>query len=387
MSMRIKLKGASKAWLSISLLLTGLIVAIAFGLPSSAGATQASSATLSNDECLACHGEQGMTITLESEEILLLSVDAGKFANSVHNLEEVACVDCHTDITEYPHPELVAHTLRELSLDLYTSCKECHLEEYDKTLDSVHQQYLAAGDTNAAICTDCHNPHTQARMTHPLTGEILLLEKVKIPETCARCHNTIYETYKDSVHGENLTEKYNQDVPSCTDCHGVHDIHDPRTTEFKVNSPGLCASCHTDSDIMEKYDISTDVLDSYVADFHGATLTLFEKRYVDQDTNKPVCFDCHGIHDIKSPDDPEHGIALKENLLITCQRCHPDADANFPDAWMSHYIPDAEHYPAVFYIDLFYKILIPGVIGGMLVFVISDMGRRMINKKKGASNS
>ena len=109
MSMRIQPKGASKAWLSITLLLAGLIVAMSFGLPSSAGATPASSATLSNDECMACHGEPGMTITLESEEVLWLSIDAGKFTNSVHNLEEIGCIDCHTDITAFPHPELAAH--------------------------------------------------------------------------------------------------------------------------------------------------------------------------------------------------------------------------------------------------------------------------------------
>jgi len=385
--MKIPKIGGSQAWLAFALPLVGLIIAIAFGLPSLAIAAQASAPSLSNDECLACHGEQGMTVTLESEEILLLSIDAGKFAESVHNVEEIACVDCHTDITEFPHPELAAHSLRELSLDYYTSCKVCHQEEYDKTLDSMHERSLAGGNTNAAICTDCHNPHTQGRMTYELTGDLILYEKIKIPVTCARCHNSIYETYKESVHGENLTENYNQDVPSCIDCHGVHNIQDPRTTEFKVDSPELCASCHTDTEIMGKYNISTDVLESYVADFHGTTVTLFEQRYLEQDTNKPVCFDCHGIHDIKSPDDPEHGIAIKENLLITCQRCHPEADASFPDSWMSHYIPDADHYPAVYYIDLFYKFLIPIVLGGMLVFVISDMVRRMINKKKGASHN
>ncbi|MBT3336567.1 MAG: ammonia-forming cytochrome c nitrite reductase subunit c552 [Anaerolineae bacterium] len=382
-------QGRSRVWLTTGLLLLGIMIATAATLRQTnlVGASPASSATLSNDECMACHGESGMTLTLESEEILWLSIDANKFTNSVHNLEEVACVDCHTDITAFPHPERSAHSLRELSLELYTSCKECHSEQYDKTLDSMHERTLAGGDTNAAICTDCHNPHTQARMTHPVTGEILLLEKVKIPQTCARCHSTIYETYKQSVHGYALTSKYNQDVPTCIDCHGVHNIGDPRTASYRLESPQICASCHTDSDMMDKYGVSTDVVDTYVADFHGATIELFEKRSPDHDSNKPVCYDCHGIHDIKSPDDPDHGIALKENLLITCQRCHPEADANFPDSWMSHYVPDAEHYPIVFYVDWFYKILIPVVIGGMLLFVISDIVRRIIDKRKGASHS
>ena len=84
---------------------------------------------------------------------------------------------------------------------------------------------------------------------------------------------------------------------------------------------------------------STQVLDTYVADFHGTTVTLFEKQSPDAETNKPVCFDCHGVHDIRRTDDPEKGLQMRENLLARCQVCHPDATSNFPDAWLSHYIP------------------------------------------------
>ena len=377
----------SKLLLTLSLLAVGLIFALVFTSPSSAGATLSSSETLSNDECMACHGEEGMSTTLENRQTLWLSIDADLFSSSVHNHEGIGCTDCHTDITEFPHPERPAESLRGISLALYPSCKECHTEQYDQTLDSVHARALAGANDHAAVCTDCHNPHTQTRITDPATGEINPQAKIKIPETCARCHSTIYETYKTSVHGKALTDEQNQDVPTCIDCHGVHNIDDPTKAEFRLNSPQLCASCHTNEDMMGKYDISTDVLETYVADFHGATITLFEKRSPDQETNKPVCYDCHGIHDIASPDDAEHGIAIKENLLITCQRCHPDADAKFSDAWMSHYIPDAEHYPIVYFVDLFYKILIPVVLGGMLVFVISDFIRRQIEKRKGASHS
>jgi hypothetical protein len=89
------------------------------------------------------------------------------------------------------------------------------------------------------------------------------------------------------------------------------------------------------------------------------------------------------VHDIQSIDDPQAGLALKENLLGKCQRCHPDATSNFPDAWLSHYVPSPEHHPLVFFVDLFYKLFIPAVIGGMLVFVISDIVRRVIERRKG----
>jgi hypothetical protein len=129
------------------------------------------------------------------------------------------------------------------------------------------------------------------------------------------------------------------------------------------------------------------VLSTYVADFHGTTVTLFEPESPDQAVNKPVCFDCHGVHNIQPPDDPVNGIAMKENLLAACQQCHPEATANFPDAWMSHYIPNREQYPVVYYVNLFYKFFIPGVLGPMVLFVISDIVRRLIERRKGAKHA
>ncbi|MCJ7695291.1 MAG: hypothetical protein MUO40_07665, partial [Anaerolineaceae bacterium] len=169
----------------------------------------------------------------------------------------------------------------------------------------------------------------------------------------------------------------NTDAPSCIDCHGVHNIEDPTTNEFRLNSPQICAKCHTDPEVMDEYDISTDVLDTYVADFHGTTVTLFEKQTPDAETNKPVCYDCHGIHDIKRADDPDKGLQVRENLLVRCQVCHPDATINFPDAWLSHYIPSAEKTPLVYYVNLFYMILIPVVLGGMGLLVVLDFTKQM----------
>jgi predicted CXXCH cytochrome family protein len=268
---------------------------------------------------------------------------------------------------------------------MYTVCQKCHEEQYNKTLDSVHMRAVAAGNTNAAICTDCHNPHTQPVITDQ-SGALLPGARLSIPEICARCHSAIYETYKQSVHGAALTQEGNTDVPTCIDCHGVHNIADPTTTAFRLQSPQLCAKCHTDPAIMNKYGISTQVLNTYVADFHGTTVTLFEKVTPDQATNKPVCFDCHGVHDIKRVDDPVYGLQMKQNLLLACQRCHPDATINFPDAWMSHYIPSTSHYPIVYYVNLFYKFFIPAVIGSMGVFVVSDIVRRLIEHRKGVKH-
>ena len=138
---------------------------------------------------------------------------------------------------------------------------------------------------------------------------------------------------------------------------------------------------------MDKYGISTNVLETYVADFHGTNVKLFVDQSPDEPTNKAVCTDCHGVHDITRVSDPQAGIALRENLLVKCQRCHPDATANFPGAWMSHYVPSPQHYPIVYYVNLFYKIMIPTIIGGMIFFILTDIYRRIVTRGKGVRHS
>ena len=133
--------------------------------------------------------------------------------------------------------------------------------------------------------------------------------------------------------------------------------------------------------MMARYDISTDVFDTYVADFHGTTVELFQAVAPGQETNKPVCVDCHGVHDMQATDDPESTV-IKENLLPTCQKCHPDATTNFPSSWLNHYRPSPEHSPLVYFMNLFYRVLIPTMIGGMLVFAGTDTSRRLLNRRK-----
>lgn len=347
-----------------------------------AGGLSSPPAQIDNSSCLFCHSDQDLSVQLESGETLDLTIDPGAFDNSTHGSSGVTCVTCHSDIETFPHPPRTARDMREFKLDYYTICKDCHEEQFDLTLDSVHQRELAAGNNNAAVCTDCHNPHTQQRLTNESSGELLDYARLHIPETCAQCHSAIYDTYKESVHGSALTQQGNLDVPTCIDCHGVHNIQSPNTATFRNSTPFLCAECHTNNALMHKYGLSTEVLNTYVADFHGTTVVLFDKSFPDQPTNKPVCTDCHGVHDIARADDPNKGLQTRENLLARCQQCHPDATTNFPESWMSHYIPSPEKYPIVYYVNLFYKFFIPAVLGPMVLLVVMDFGRAMINRFK-----
>jgi hypothetical protein len=331
-------------------------------------------------ECLDCHADKGNSVSFRDGESRDVTIDRAAWEASVHGSMGVACTDCHSDIKDYPHPEVPDKSSRDLTLRLYTSCQQCHEDQFKKTLDSVHQRALAAGNKKAAVCADCHNPHTQKKITDD-AGHLLPEGRVAIPRTCDRCHDAIYQQYRLSVHGNALVHG-NPDVPTCIDCHGVHNIPDPTTAQFRLASPRMCADCHTDSKRMSKYHLSTKVLRTYVADFHGSTVTLFQRRHPDQLTNKPVCYDCHGIHDIASKNDPNKGLQVKANLLRTCQKCHPDATTNFPDAWLSHYIPTKDRNPVVYWARVAYNILIPGVVGGMVLFVGTDFVRRRIDRRR-----
>jgi len=329
---------------------------------------------ISDETCLSCHDYPGMRTTLASGEVLYTAVDSVTHATSVHGRAGYACVQCHTDIDDYPHREIPATTRREYTLAMYGLCERCHFSNYEATMDSTHQMALANGNKEAAVCTDCHGIHNIQEPETPRSN------KAKM---CERCHSAIFTAYEGSVHGADLIGEGNPDVPTCTDCHGVHDLQGPSTTEtFHLFSPQICAECHNDNELMERYDVSTDVFNTYVSDFHGTTVVLFEKIAPDQETNKPVCIDCHGVHDMRKVSDPESYV-IKKNLLVTCQKCHPNANANFPNSWLSHYEPSPEDAPLVFFVDLFYKIIIPVTLGGMFVFIGADVAKKLIQKRGG----
>jgi predicted CXXCH cytochrome family protein len=329
-------------------------------------------AITADEQCLACHSEPDQVMALPSGEELYISLDAGAVSASVHSQAEVGCRDCHA-IESYPHPELAARSLRQVTINASEQCQSCHADEASREMDSIHRRLRLEGNEAAAVCADCHNPH-YSRLAAPRSSLIA---------TCARCHSGVAQEFYQSVHGASLQAQENADVPSCTDCHGVHIIRGPHTAGFVARSPQLCARCHTDPARMAPYGLNTGVLDTYVADFHGTTQVLFQRQTLDQAPNTPLCIDCHGIHNIKSVSD-EASQVMKANLLVTCQKCHPDATTNFSDAWLSHYRPSPEHNPLVYYVGLFYRVFIPGALGGMALFVATDAGRRLADRRRAA---
>lgn len=324
-----------------------------------------------NARCLTCHTNPDLEVKFADGSVASGHVSAGAYTLSVHGQQKMTCAGCHPNHETYPHPELSIANNREFTLAMNETCLECHPDQAERVQDSIHAQVMAQGHPEAAVCVDCHRAHETLALSHA---------RVQIATTCRQCHAEIYDEYNQSVHGTALREENNVDVPTCVDCHGVHNMEDPRTAAFRLNSPNLCGGCHANEALMGKYGISTDVFETYVADFHGTTVTLFEKLSPDAPTNKAVCYDCHGVHDIRSMADPASIAASKENLLATCQKCHPNATANFPDSWASHFQPTFDKQPLVAAVNLFYAILIPGLVGFMGFFVVTDAGRKFLGK-------
>jgi hypothetical protein len=321
------------------------------------------------DDCLACHGsDPAASMVLGSGEKLSIYVDSKVFGSSVHG-EMLRCGDCHSEKTGYPHDSKPFSSRRDLAVAYYEQCKSCHFANYTKTLDGVHFAVMAKGNRAAALCVDCHGSHDIRRASEPRT---------RISQTCSHCHAPVYQTYSASVHGK-AAEEGNPDVPVCTDCHRAHDILDPRDGSLALRTPEICGRCHVNGKLMQKYGLSTKVVDTYLKDFHGMSASLQRVSKPDRRVFAAVCTDCHGVHDIQRSSDPK-AHTIKANLVQTCRKCHAGATRNFPDSWLSHYEPTPHKAATVWAVQLFYTLIIPFVVGGLILQIALHLWRVVVNR-------
>ncbi|MDX1763925.1 MAG: cytochrome c3 family protein, partial [bacterium] len=216
--------------------------------------------------CIGCH-RQNLALPMRDGETLGLAIETTHLEHSVH--KGLNCSDCHFGFSSKEHPERSFQSKRDYTLAASETCRRCHFDKYTRTLESIHYQLLTEGRQDAPVCVDCHGAHGIA------TGRV---EKIVNAKRCEQCHGAIYSIYKDSVHGAALISEHNQDVPVCSDCHRAHDISDPRTAEFHLTIPEICGNCHASPEIMDKYHLSTKVVDTYIQDFHGVTLRYYKRE-------------------------------------------------------------------------------------------------------------
>jgi nitrate/TMAO reductase-like tetraheme cytochrome c subunit len=355
------------AWMMCAVL---CVVAISLILHGTANAGDEPQSTEEN--CLSCHNDTRLVKEMPDGEELSLSINIDSLAHSVHGQVGIECQACHADIQTYPHPEQDYRTLRELSRAYVQACQKCHSDIFDKTVDSMHNQAAQSGNVNAPICTDCHGAHDIQSPDQP---------RSKVSTTCGKCHGEIFATYTQSVHGNALLEEDNADVPVCTDCHGVHNIQDPRTQQFRIESPELCGGCHGNQELMSKYGIPANVYDLYKLSWHGVDVSVYKARWPNIWHDSAVCTDCHGIHNIKPASDPTSDIN-PQNLLVTCQKCHPNAGPNWVDAWVGHNEITPQRTPWLYNVQVFYSYFVPIVLWLCVLYVALQIIRVTVERVK-----
>ena len=322
--------------------------------------------------CLNCHSRK-LSLKFRGGEELSFHVDLTYLKKSVHN--KLGCSDCHLGFSVEQHPQRSFKSRRDYSIVASETCRRCHFDKYTKTLESIHYTLLSQGDLRAPVCTDCHGSHLIS------SGKA---EKLLSAKRCEKCHANIFAIYSSSVHGKALLDEHIQDVPICVDCHSVHSIQDPRTFDYREKVPTVCGNCHANKEIMAKYGLSTEVVKSYLQDFHGVTLKFYrrQKEVFDKASIRPiaVCTDCHGIHDISKTKQQQGASLVKANLVKRCQKCHANATESFPDSWVSHYEPSLKNAPLVYIINLVYKVFIPFMIIGLILQILLHVWRYAVNR-------
>ncbi len=320
--------------------------------------------------CLGCHSRDKKMV-FNTRESLSLQVHISELRNSPHR--DLGCSDCHFGFSAENHPQRRFRYEREYRISSAEICRRCHFDKYSMVSESIHYNMLSSGRLEAPTCIDCHGGHAVSSL-----GNNRLLVVMK----CRKCHGKIYDVYARSVHGKALLNESNKDVPICIDCHSSHKVKRPLSADFHDSIPDMCAKCHSNAQLMGKYGLSTAVVKTYLSDFHGMTLGLHRKEPQKNYRPEPpmaVCTDCHGTHEIAAVMGADIPV-VKNKLLKRCQKCHSNASANFPDAWLSHYKPSLRVAPFVFIAEEFYKIMMPLMVAGVLFQILLHIWRYLANR-------
>ncbi len=136
---------------------------------------------------------------------------------------------------------------------------------------------------------------------------------------CGLCHSAQAEQHNESLHGQ-AAARGDPLAPSCTDCHGTHDIKshlDPTSPTRVINIPFLCGECHHEgTPVSRTRNIPQDrILENYSLSIHGTG--LFRQGL----TVTAVCTSCHTSHQILPHTDPRSSIH-PDNVAATCTQCH-----------------------------------------------------------------
>ncbi|MBS1516747.1 MAG: cytochrome c3 family protein [Bacteroidetes bacterium] len=311
---------------------------------------------------------------------------ADKFLSSAHgkalrdkNVAAPTCVSCHNE-----------HSIKSVSsednlskLNQVELCLKCHEEgklphknyKGEEELirnykQSYHYKALQEGKDNAATCSDCHGAHDMNKFDNPDSR----VNKNHIANTCGQvnCHAKEFRDFEGSIHNTSLNSKPDSDAPTCTGCHGNHQIFQKDASNNRLaNSKGLvqlCSDCHNSVELTSKYKLPVGRTESYLDSYHGLAVRGGSKVAAD-------CGSCHGNHNIRASKDSLSSIN-KNNLAKTCGKCHPGAEQTF-FLTKIHIVDELKDSPFVFWITLLYILLIAGTIGLMIWHNYMDIKKKI----------
>jgi len=208
--------------------------------------------TTPNQICLDCHGVDGFAVPRgESSDSpkRFLSFDKDAFAASAHGQQ--LCVACHADISEMPHKKGIGRAVDCITCHADTAKAPPKGQDKDKIGTVIHEteNFLASVHAQPnkdnpsrpnATCVDCHSAHT----VFPIASAQGKAFRLTTPDACGRCHQKQRADYIGSVHGIEVERFGNDQAATCADCHTAHAISRPKEDPARLAITKNCGTCH-----------------------------------------------------------------------------------------------------------------------------------------------
>ncbi len=190
--------------------------------------------------CGRCHGNADIIKrdAIRIGDVVALYKDSihGKAVTKSGLLVAANCTSCHGnhDIRRRDDPESKVYRA-----NIPATCGTCHEGIRTQYSEGIHGTALAAGNSKAPVCADCHTAH-QIQRTDVTSWRLDVIRE------CGTCHADKIETYRDTFHGQ-VTSLGFVRVATCADCHGAHRIFpksDERSAVSAAHRLETCRQCH-----------------------------------------------------------------------------------------------------------------------------------------------
>jgi len=275
--------------------------------------------------------------------LLLVAPAAGQdeAAAPPPQLSDKDCLDCHEGSGGDPVEVTPAHLAKSVHADF--GCLDCHADiaelPHEEKLpavncglchDDVVSVYTRHGlgkvgvDDAVPSCSDCHGTHDIRSVAEKESP----VNPLNLPKTCGKCHEDDAFTREQGIRFKHPVSVYSNSV------HG-------RAAQGGIYAAATCNDCHSTEGSAHKILPPGDV-NSAVNHFNIAKTCGRCHQYIAQDYHEgihgqltehgqvesPVCTTCHGEHNILPTADPRSPVSANRLAEATCSPCHESAKLN-----------------------------------------------------------